>query len=175
MVEESAGPRYLLNEPPSSNREERQRRPILSLHIPQTTHDSGFEENRTPRPRSARLVRSIRSGHRVAESSHVSPASQNHRLPVEILADIFLYCLPTIYDVPPPRLTDQAPLLLVAVCREWRLIVLNTPRLWSSPQIRLPPPASMNSMSFKRQLDGIDLWLRRSGSTIPITVSLMLY
>ncbi|KAJ3921069.1 hypothetical protein F5877DRAFT_76581 [Lentinula edodes] len=175
VVEESARPRYLLNEPPNSNREERQRRPILSLYIPQTTHDSGFEENRTPRPRSARLVRSVRSGHRVAESSQVSPALQNHRLPVEILTDIFLYCLLTIHDVPPPRLTDQAPLLLVAVCREWRLIVLNTPRLWSSPHFRIPPPASMNSMSLKRQLDGIDLWLRRSGSTIPITVSLMPY
>ncbi|KAJ3808386.1 hypothetical protein F5876DRAFT_78780 [Lentinula aff. lateritia] len=177
VVEESAGPRYLLNEPPDSNREERQRRPILSLYIPQTTHDSGFEGNRTPRPHSARLVRSVRSGHWVAENSHVSPApaSQNQHLPVEILTDIFLNCLPTIHDTPPPRLTDQAPLLFLAVCREWRLIVLNTPRLWSSPHIRIPPPASMNSMSLKRQLDGIDLWLRRSGSTIPMTVSLMFY
>ncbi|KAJ4485223.1 hypothetical protein J3R30DRAFT_3282930, partial [Lentinula aciculospora] len=147
----------------------RRRRPTLSLCIPQTTRDTVFEEIRTPRPRSTRSVRS-----RASSQSH-SPASQNHRLPVEILADIFLHCLPTINEIPPPCLTNQAPLALTSVCREWRLVALNMPWLWSSPQIRLPPLTNMSSMGLKCQLDGIELWLKRSGSTLPLSLSLMIY
>ncbi|KAJ3727252.1 hypothetical protein DFJ43DRAFT_554693 [Lentinula guzmanii] len=144
------------------------RRPTLSLYIPQTPGDTVLEENRTPRPRS---TKTIYSAYRALKS----PASQNHRLPVENLTEIFLYCLPTIYDIPPPCLTNQAPLSLTSVCREWRLVALNTPRLWSSPHIRLPQPKYMSSMDSKRQSDGIELWFKRSGSSLPLSLQLMLY
>ena len=40
-----------------------------------------------------------------------------HRLPVEILVEVFLFC--------------QAPLLLSRVCSSWRRIALQTPALWT--------------------------------------------
>ncbi|RDB26044.1 hypothetical protein Hypma_006138 [Hypsizygus marmoreus] len=52
----------------------------------------------------------------------------NSTLPAEILADIFLYCLPTEVR---PRL-DEAPLLLCHVCSFWRQTALGTPRLWQT-------------------------------------------
>ncbi|KAJ3991641.1 hypothetical protein F5050DRAFT_1122396 [Lentinula boryana] len=151
----------------------RRRRPTLSLYIPQTLSDTVVEENRTPRPRSTKTIRST------SNRPLKSPASQNHRLPVENLTEIFLYCLPTIYDIPPPSLANHAPLSLTSVCREWRLVALNTPRLWSSPHIRLrvpPPKYTTSSMDLERlELDGIELWFKRSGSNLPLSLQLMVY
>ncbi|KIJ55766.1 hypothetical protein M422DRAFT_151568, partial [Sphaerobolus stellatus SS14] len=58
------------------------------------------------------------------------------RLPVEILSEIFLQCLP------PPAgnlhyllalhsiIWTEAPLILLGVCKRWRRIALGTPRLF---------------------------------------------
>ncbi|KAJ7868299.1 hypothetical protein B0H13DRAFT_1511581, partial [Mycena leptocephala] len=49
-------------------------------------------------------------------------------LPPEILALIFIQCLP---DHVFPSLST-APLLLCGICHRWREVVLSTPNLWSS-------------------------------------------
>ncbi|KAJ7137865.1 hypothetical protein C8R44DRAFT_975836 [Mycena epipterygia] len=51
-------------------------------------------------------------------------------LPLEILAAIFIHCLPQVEFVKPKVFT--APLLLCGVCRQWREVALTTPELWSS-------------------------------------------
>ncbi|KAG2043388.1 hypothetical protein BDR03DRAFT_1005432 [Suillus americanus] len=50
------------------------------------------------------------------------------RLPTEILAQIFLYCIPEDRNcTPAPYLT---PVLLTTVCRRWREVALDMPSLW---------------------------------------------
>ncbi|KAJ7311498.1 hypothetical protein DFH08DRAFT_756752 [Mycena albidolilacea] len=53
-------------------------------------------------------------------------------MPPELLAEIFFFCLPFDKDMfvdPDPA---DAPLVLCAVCRQWRSIALTTSKLWSS-------------------------------------------
>ncbi|TDL13631.1 hypothetical protein BD410DRAFT_735089 [Rickenella mellea] len=49
-------------------------------------------------------------------------------LPFELLAKIFLFCLPITFPRPSRR---EAPLLLGRVCRVWRSVSLHTPQLWA--------------------------------------------
>ncbi|KAJ6478054.1 hypothetical protein C8R47DRAFT_1051286 [Mycena vitilis] len=53
-------------------------------------------------------------------------------LPVELTSEIFFHC---IEPVPSVRV---APMLLGRICREWRLIAYDDPRLWSSLSIAEP-------------------------------------
>ncbi|KAJ7462094.1 hypothetical protein FB451DRAFT_1267773 [Mycena latifolia] len=64
-------------------------------------------------------------------------------LPNEIIAEIFIQCLPVTDDLrddPVCEMTEElqtnAPILLMGVCRTWRDIVLTTPMLWSTLHIR---------------------------------------
>ncbi|KAJ7778293.1 hypothetical protein B0H16DRAFT_1502932 [Mycena metata] len=62
-------------------------------------------------------------------------------LPTEILAEIFIICLPNqqpngdfyrIVENPRTLRSHEAPLLVATVCRRWREVALSTPRLWLS-------------------------------------------
>jgi len=55
------------------------------------------------------------------------------RLPFEVLQEIFLWCQPT--DRYPKINSEEAPLLLGAICRNWREASLSCPRLWSKLQL----------------------------------------
>ncbi|OAX37663.1 hypothetical protein K503DRAFT_692975, partial [Rhizopogon vinicolor AM-OR11-026] len=50
------------------------------------------------------------------------------RLPVEILNQIFVHCLPETdhWRISP----EEAPILLTKICRQWREVVVNMPSLW---------------------------------------------
>ncbi|KAJ6485900.1 hypothetical protein C8R45DRAFT_998331 [Mycena sanguinolenta] len=52
-------------------------------------------------------------------------------LPPEIMSDIFLHCLPDEEFID-PTWSGRAPFLLCHICRQWRRIAMNTPRLWAS-------------------------------------------
>ncbi|KAJ6589949.1 hypothetical protein DFH09DRAFT_1140504 [Mycena vulgaris] len=52
-------------------------------------------------------------------------------LPPEITQQIFGACLPDAGSRPTKR-SQQAPLLLTQICKEWRAIALDTPQLWQS-------------------------------------------
>ena len=62
-----------------------------------------------------------------------------HRLHVEILTEIFLFCLPLRTPSESPRMfrtgpsvsRNEAPILLCHVCSSWRRIALQTPALWT--------------------------------------------
>ncbi|KAJ6455370.1 hypothetical protein C8R45DRAFT_591799 [Mycena sanguinolenta] len=92
------------------------------------------------------------------------------KLPSEVTAEIFVFCLPPIrlseyedsYHVVPHSVAD-APLLFLRVCRAWRDIALTTPRLWAS--IRLPSGGRW------RPLDSWLSWLARAGSC-PLSLAL---
>ncbi|KAJ7666152.1 hypothetical protein DFH06DRAFT_1186075 [Mycena polygramma] len=83
-------------------------------------------------------------------------------LPTELLADIFMMCLPLVVKAPwnvrvveKPRILrpSDAPLLVASVCRRWRQVAISTPRLWLS--------LDLNS---KRDTEGgvVAKWLERS-------------
>ncbi|TDL21662.1 hypothetical protein BD410DRAFT_828905 [Rickenella mellea] len=101
---------------------------------------------------------------RIFEWKHIKHINE---LPVELLVEIFLCCLP-MRSFPRPS-TREAPLLLGRICRVWRSVSLDTPQLWA--QITLensewgwrPPVNAWNSENF--QNFGIKEWLRRSGNT----------
>ncbi|KAG1874366.1 hypothetical protein F4604DRAFT_740614 [Suillus subluteus] len=60
--------------------------------------------------------------------SHRGFSSPIWRLPTEILAQIFLYCIPEDGNwTPAPYL---APVLLTTVCRRWREVAVDMPSLW---------------------------------------------
>ncbi|KAJ7029406.1 hypothetical protein C8F04DRAFT_875506, partial [Mycena alexandri] len=47
-------------------------------------------------------------------------------IPLEILAEIFVHCLPE-RTTPDPK---HAPQLLCQICRQFREVAMSTPRLW---------------------------------------------
>ncbi|KAF7325392.1 F-box domain-containing protein [Mycena venus] len=61
---------------------------------------------------------------------HFAPIRRAPTLPPEILAEIFIHCLPVSGLVTPDP--AEPPLALCAICRWWREVALSTPRLWSS-------------------------------------------
>ncbi|KAJ7685693.1 hypothetical protein DFH06DRAFT_49024 [Mycena polygramma] len=76
------------------------------------------------------------------EGLHSAPAGQHTlRIPPEILAEIFMHCLPPRTSRPN---VVRAPLLLCGICRRWRDIALFTPALWSSLGIDLDALSTEN-------------------------------
>ncbi|PPQ70715.1 hypothetical protein CVT24_000831 [Panaeolus cyanescens] len=57
-------------------------------------------------------------------------------LPDDILAEIFVFCLPSDRNPVPFHL--DAPLVLSLVCRKWRAISQSTPKLWARLHVTIP-------------------------------------
>ncbi|KAK7439846.1 hypothetical protein VKT23_017418 [Stygiomarasmius scandens] len=101
---------------------------------------------------------------------HKALTSPIRQLSSELLAEIFVHCLPS--DRNATRSLSDAPLLLGLVCRRWRDISLSTPRLWSSVHITTPylfDAAILSSLATER-IRGVETWLNRSG-TVPLSIS----
>jgi len=94
-------------------------------------------------------------------SSHEALASPAYRLlPPELLGEIFLWCHPQTNYVTPS--SNDCPLILTRVCRQWRAVALSTPRLWASLTVSL----------FKASMSGGDLykcWLEKARS-VPLSI-----
>jgi len=56
------------------------------------------------------------------------------KLPPEILAEIFRYCVPCPVYLPPEL--HEAPLLLCQICSFWRSVALDTSTLWDNIEAR---------------------------------------
>lgn len=82
------------------------------------------------------------------------------RLPTELLAQIFEYCLSE--DTFPAPAESQAPLLLAHTCSHWRAVALSTPFLWSRLHITYKDPSL--------DVPIVSEWLQRSGS-LPLFIS----
>lgn len=88
------------------------------------------------------------------------------RLPPEILAACFLWCI----DIEGPLPTydpDTSPVKLTFICRSWRAVALSTPRLWA----RLHFKASCLDSRTPEELAKLSLFLERSRAA-PLTYTI---
>ena len=90
------------------------------------------------------------------------PFSPFDRLPLELHAEVFSYCLPAY-----PSITHgECPMHIAQVCRTWRALVASTPRLWSSFEIEVQDSGydeiTDDSPYTIRLMSRVRLWLERS-------------
>ncbi|KAF8150129.1 hypothetical protein B0H34DRAFT_757444 [Crassisporium funariophilum] len=108
--------------------------------------------------------------------------SPMRRIPVDILQEIFIYCVPSEHNA--SMCAVEAPVLLTQICSSWRQIALRTPRLWATIHITIPPKIeSSNSYPdaeyllmanhlSELRLAAVHKWLRRTGAS-PLFISLV--
>ncbi|KAJ6594527.1 hypothetical protein B0H19DRAFT_1225651 [Mycena capillaripes] len=107
--------------------------------------------------------------------AHRALTSPLRRLPLDIIQEIFLACLPTHRNCAMSAL--EAPVILGRICSSWRTISLSMPRLWSRLHIVEParPYGSWNPGLYEakvaQRLEVAHAWLGRSG-TCPLSISL---
>ena len=93
-------------------------------------------------------------------------------LPVELLAEIFLLCLPSEISKPPSP--TAAPLLVAQICRRWRSIALDLPPLWASFCATYNPVrGALFAKMPAAWANGLgDLWLQRAKNH-PLSLTLL--
>lgn len=114
-----------------------------------------------------------------AVQDHCALMAPARRLPMEVMQEIFLRCLPRAHNA--IMHAKECPLVLTQICSHWRSIALRTPGLWTS--IHVPMPTGMASKAARdryasqsvevawRRAHMITEWLGRSGSrAIDITL-----
>ncbi|KAJ6630156.1 hypothetical protein B0H10DRAFT_1112903 [Mycena sp. CBHHK59/15] len=90
-------------------------------------------------------------------------------LPPEIVSEIFIHSLPVYSATPDPL---RAPLLLAAICSDWRKIALSTPSLWSCFILSINLWRATHGSTMIIQL--FECWLSRSGGC-PLTITIGCY
>ncbi|KAJ6526955.1 hypothetical protein DFH09DRAFT_1187204, partial [Mycena vulgaris] len=109
-----------------------------------------------------------------AHKALISPA---RRLPLDIIQEIFVACIPTHRNC--VMSAREAPVLLGRICSSWRTISLLTPRLWCCLHIAQPAGPFYGQPSFSRALEATKVaqrlettktWLGRSGHC-PLSLS----
>ncbi|KAJ7759170.1 hypothetical protein B0H16DRAFT_1534664 [Mycena metata] len=90
-----------------------------------------------------------------------SPSQPILTLPPEILAEIFLHCLPKSPGPDP----QNAPYSLCRVCRQFRAVAVSTPRLWSSLNVEF------NEKTADEMDDICRIWISRARS-LPLSLYL---
>ncbi|KAF7376865.1 hypothetical protein MSAN_00104000 [Mycena sanguinolenta] len=106
--------------------------------------------------------------------AHKALLSPIRRLPLDIVQELFVACLPTHRNC--VMSASEAPLLLGRICSSWRAILLSTPQLWSSLHVVEPlwspdDPTSSFEEKVARRLEITQTWLGRSGQC-PLSISL---
>ncbi|KAJ7134881.1 hypothetical protein C8R44DRAFT_849317 [Mycena epipterygia] len=106
--------------------------------------------------------------------SHKALISPARQLPVDIIQEIFMACIPTHRNC--VMSAGEAPVLLGRICSSWRTLSLLTPRLWARLHV-VEPMRHYNATSalFKeklaQRLETTKTWLERSGQC-PLSISL---
>jgi hypothetical protein len=98
----------------------------------------------------------------------ISPARQ---LPLDIVWEIFVACLPTHRNC--VMSASEAPVLLGRICSSWRVIFLSTPKIHvvEPPSDPFNPPTASFSEKVTQLLEITKTWLGRSGQC-PSSISL---
>ncbi|KAJ6524734.1 hypothetical protein DFH09DRAFT_1286319 [Mycena vulgaris] len=98
-------------------------------------------------------------------AAHLTMVSPARRLPEDIIRDVFMACLPSHRN--PFIISNDSPLLLCQICRDWRRLALSTPRLWAAVHVVVPdePKAQVLAGLLKD-------WLSRSG-VLPLSISVV--
>jgi hypothetical protein len=101
-------------------------------------------------------------------SNHRALLSPVRKVPDELLAEIFTYCLPWFSEKKAKNnafLRREAPLLLAQICSRWRTVAISTQELWSFIRIEY------GKFTLHRDMANMALWLERSG-TYPLSLVL---
>ncbi|KAJ6601061.1 hypothetical protein DFH09DRAFT_1126652, partial [Mycena vulgaris] len=97
--------------------------------------------------------------------AHRALISPVRRIPLDLLQEIFMACLPAHRNC--VMSTLESPVLLSRICSSWRAISLSTPRLWARLHIvepaRRPPFTLAFEEKFTQRLETTKTWLGRSG------------
>ncbi|KAJ7354485.1 hypothetical protein DFH08DRAFT_933964 [Mycena albidolilacea] len=102
-----------------------------------------------------------------AHKALISPA---RRVPLDIVQEIFVACLPTHRNC--VMSASEAPVLLGRICSSWRAISFSTPRLWARIHIVEPVgPHNLTHALSAQRLETTRMWLGRSGQC-PLSISL---
>ncbi|KAJ7502552.1 hypothetical protein B0H11DRAFT_1989085 [Mycena galericulata] len=117
-----------------------------------------------------------RNSVRVYVDSHRALLSPARRLPIDVIREIFMACIPTHRNC--VMSAREAPILLGRICSSWRTISLSTPRLWSRLHIVEPkedmehPRSSLEPHTKKlaQRFETMKTWLGRSGQC-PLSIS----
>ncbi|KAJ6537311.1 hypothetical protein DFH09DRAFT_1178438, partial [Mycena vulgaris] len=108
-------------------------------------------------------------------SAHKALISPVRRLPLDIIQEIFIACMPTHRNC--VMSAREAPVLLGRICSAWRAISLATPRLWASLHVVEPSrsyPTSSDALfeaKWTQRLETAKTWLSRS-SQCPLLISM---
>ncbi|KAJ7680977.1 hypothetical protein DFH06DRAFT_433395 [Mycena polygramma] len=106
--------------------------------------------------------------------AHRALVSPIRRLPLDVIAEIFMACLPTNRNC--VMSAEEAPVLLGRICSSWRAISFSIPRLWAKLHI-VEPSLSHNGAldilqpKFAQRVEVATAWLNRSGAC-PLFISL---
>ncbi|KAG2141925.1 hypothetical protein DEU56DRAFT_911261 [Suillus clintonianus] len=112
----------------------------------------------------------IKTKDRITQSLnlHKRLVSAVWRLPTEVLAHIFGYCLPTHHqDV--RSASNKAPMLLTRICRRWREVAVHMPSL--RYRLRLNS-GEVHNRRWKSIASAYDLWLKRSQG-LPLSLEVL--
>ncbi|KAJ7037438.1 hypothetical protein C8F04DRAFT_1209818 [Mycena alexandri] len=96
--------------------------------------------------------------------AHKALLSPLRRLPLDIMQEIFVACLPTHRNCVMSAV--EAPVLLGRICSSWRTVSLSTPRLWARLHIaepERPRQAPIYQEKYAQRLAITKAWLERSG------------
>lgn len=92
--------------------------------------------------------------------------------PNDVLAEIFLRCLPDAHD--PVMSIHCSPLILTRVCQRWRQLAFNTTPLWSAARIIVPERIKRpeDVKVFRFYLFKITWWLSLAGPNLPLSITI---
>ncbi|KAF4618267.1 hypothetical protein D9613_011629 [Agrocybe pediades] len=118
---------------------------------------------------SANLSRLVMRMHALKERVNERNSLFIRLLPPEIVAEIFLFCIPNFHhmdDDDSLSLTQNTsmPLRLGAVCASWRRIAWSAPKLWCSIVFHLA-----SAVKLPAQVVLLDEWLSRAGQ-LPLSI-----
>lgn len=126
-------------------------------------------------------IRNEQSSLLLSISKHRALMSLVRKLPIEILQEIFIACLPTTHNAVMSKW--EPPILLTQVCSSWRIIAHATPQLWKSIHIAAPcnSPARYATSEYPnlpstlahaaRRSEAVLEWITRSAAS-PLDISL---
>ncbi|KAJ7037446.1 hypothetical protein C8F04DRAFT_1092504 [Mycena alexandri] len=104
--------------------------------------------------------------------AHEALLSPLRRLPLDIIQEMFIACLPTHRNCVMSAV--EAPVLLGRICSLWRTVSLSTPRLWARLHIAEPKQPGQTptyEAQYAQQVANTIAWLGRSG-ICPLSISL---
>ncbi|KAF7334839.1 hypothetical protein MSAN_00103800 [Mycena sanguinolenta] len=148
---------------------------INALLVEPTLRLKGLDDEITKLQKAIDKLAEERSRVAAYIEAHKALLSPVRRLPLDIIQELFVACLPTHRNC--VMSASEAPVLLGRVCSSWRTISRTTPRLWSSLHVVEPlqnffdPTSASFEEKVARRLKITQMWLGRSGQC-PLSISL---